>query len=59
LATPLSGGMAPVFQSLGLDLIGNQLETNDYKAALLEPPCKISKRCKRWLEGASKGALLS
>lgn len=37
LATPLSGGMAPVFQSLGLDLIRNQVETNDYKAALLEP----------------------
>jgi hypothetical protein len=37
LATPLSGGMYPVFQALGLDLIRNQVETNAYKAALLEP----------------------
>ena len=37
LATPVSAGMYPVFQSLGLDLIRNQVETNPYKAALLEP----------------------
>ena len=37
LATPLSGGMYPVFQALGLDLIRNQVETNAYKAALIEP----------------------
>lgn len=37
LATPVSGGMYPVFRSLGLDLIRNQVETNPYKAALLEP----------------------
>lgn len=37
LATPLAGGMAPVFQALGLDLIRNQVETNEYKAELLEP----------------------
>ncbi len=37
LATPLEGGMYPVFQALGLDLIRNQVETNEYKAALLEP----------------------
>ena len=37
LPTPLSGGMAPVFQALGLDLVRNQVETNDYKAALLDP----------------------
>ena len=37
LATPVSGGMYPVFQALGLDLIRNQVETNAYKAALLEP----------------------
>lgn len=37
LATPVSGGMYPVFQALGLDLIRNQVETNDYKAALIEP----------------------
>ena len=36
LATPLSGGMAPVFQALGLDLIRNQVETNEYKAALIQ-----------------------
>jgi hypothetical protein len=37
LATPVSGGMYPVFQALGLDLIRNQVETNPYKAALIEP----------------------
>lgn len=37
LATPLSGGMAPVFEALGLDLVRNQVEINDYKAALIEP----------------------
>jgi len=37
LATPVSGGMYPVFQALGLDLIRNQVETNAYKAALIEP----------------------
>jgi Ser/Thr protein kinase RdoA (MazF antagonist) len=37
LATPVSGGMYPVFQALGLDLIRNQVETNAYKAALLDP----------------------
>ncbi|MFZ1862763.1 MAG: phosphotransferase [Polyangiales bacterium] len=37
LATPVSGGMAPVFQALGLDLIRHQVETNAYKAALIEP----------------------
>jgi hypothetical protein len=37
LATPVAGGMYPVFQALGLDLIRNQVETNEYKAALLEP----------------------
>ena len=36
LATPVAGGMYPVFQALGLDLIRNQVETNAYKAALLE-----------------------
>ena len=37
LATPVAGGMYPVFQALGLDLIRNQVETNAYKSALLEP----------------------
>lgn len=37
LATPLSGGMYPVFQALGLDLVRNQVQTNPYKAALIEP----------------------
>ena len=37
LATPRSGGMYPVFQALGLDLIRNQVETNPFKAELLEP----------------------
>ena len=37
LPTPLSGGMAPVFQALGLDLVRNQVETNEYKAALIAP----------------------
>lgn len=37
LATPVSGGMAPVFRAMGLDLIRNQVETNAYKAALIEP----------------------
>jgi aminoglycoside phosphotransferase (APT) family kinase protein len=37
LATPVSGGMYPVFQALGLDLIRNQVETNEYKAALIAP----------------------
>ncbi len=37
LATPVSGGMYPVFRALGLGLIRNQVETNAYKAALIEP----------------------
>jgi hypothetical protein len=37
LATPVSGGMYPVFQALGLDLIRNQVESNPYKAALIDP----------------------
>ncbi|MGB9339052.1 MAG: phosphotransferase [Polyangiales bacterium] len=37
LATPVSGGMYPVFQALGLDLIRNQVETNAYKAELIMP----------------------
>lgn len=37
LPTPLSGGMYPVFQALGLDLVRNQVETNAYKAAAIEP----------------------
>jgi hypothetical protein len=37
LATPVSGGMYPVFRALGLDLIRNQVETNAYKAAAIEP----------------------
>ena len=37
LATPVSGGMYPVFRALGLDLIRNQVETNAYKAAMIEP----------------------
>jgi hypothetical protein len=37
LATPLAGGMYPVFQALGLDLIRNQVETNAYKAAAISP----------------------
>lgn len=37
LATPISGGMYPTFQALGLDLIRNQVETNAYKAEALEP----------------------
>jgi hypothetical protein len=37
IATPVSGGMYPVFRALGLDLIRNQVETNAYKAALIEP----------------------
>jgi hypothetical protein len=37
LPTPVSGGMYPVFQAIGLDLIRNQVETNAYKAALIEP----------------------
>lgn len=37
LATPLSGGMYPVFQALGLDLVRNQVQANPYKAALIEP----------------------
>lgn len=37
LATPVSGGMAPVFEALGLDLIRHQVQTNAYKAALIEP----------------------
>jgi hypothetical protein len=37
LATPVSGGMFPVFQALGLDLIRNQVETNAYKAAAISP----------------------
>jgi hypothetical protein len=37
LATPISGGMYPTFQTLGLDLIRNQVETNAYKAEALEP----------------------
>ncbi len=35
--TPVSGGMAPVFEALGLDLVRNQVDTNEYKAALIEP----------------------
>ena len=37
LATPVSGGMYPVFRALGLGLIRNQVETNPYKAAAIEP----------------------
>lgn len=37
LATPVSGGMYPTFRAIGLDLIRNQVETNDYKAAAIEP----------------------
>ena len=37
LATPVSGGMYPVFRALGLDLIRNQVETNAYKAAMIAP----------------------
>ena len=37
LATPVSAGMYPVFRALGLDLIRNQVETNAYKAAMIEP----------------------
>jgi len=37
LATPVAGGMYPVFQALGLDLIRNQVETNAYKAAAISP----------------------
>lgn len=37
LATPVSGGMYPVFQAMGLDLVRNQVETNPYKAAAIEP----------------------
>ena len=37
LATPVSGGMYPVFEALGLDLVRNQVDTNPYKAALLAP----------------------
>ena len=37
LATPLSGGMYPTFRAIGLDLIRNQVDTNEYKAALIQP----------------------
>jgi aminoglycoside phosphotransferase (APT) family kinase protein len=37
LATPVSGGMYPVFRALGLDLIRNQVETNACKAAMIAP----------------------
>jgi hypothetical protein len=37
LATPIAGGMYPVFQALGLDLIRNQVETNAYKAEAIAP----------------------
>jgi hypothetical protein len=37
LATPISGGMYPVFQALGLDLIRNQVDTNAYKAQAIAP----------------------
>lgn len=37
LATPVSGGMYPVFRALGLGLIQNQVKTNPYKAAAIEP----------------------
>ena len=37
LATPMSGGMYPVFRALGLDLIRNQVDTNPYKAVAIEP----------------------
>jgi len=40
LATPVAGGMFPVFQALGLDLIRNQVETNAYKAAAISPLSK-------------------
>ncbi len=37
VATPRSGGMYPVFRALGLDIIRNQLQTQPFKAELLEP----------------------
>ncbi|MGB8328788.1 MAG: phosphotransferase [Polyangiales bacterium] len=37
LATPVAGGMFPVFQALGLELVRHQVETNAYKAAAIEP----------------------
>ena len=37
LPTPRSGGMYPVFQALGLDLIRNQIETNPFKRELVAP----------------------
>jgi len=37
LATPIAGGMYPVFRALGLDLIRNQIETNAYKAEAIAP----------------------
>jgi aminoglycoside phosphotransferase (APT) family kinase protein len=37
LATPRSGGMYPVFQALGLDMIRNQIAQNPFKANLIAP----------------------
>jgi aminoglycoside phosphotransferase (APT) family kinase protein len=37
VATPRSGGMYPVFQALGLDIVRNQLEHNPFKADLIAP----------------------
>ena len=37
VATPRSGGMYPVFQALGLDIIRNQVETSPFKAELIAP----------------------
>ncbi|MBW2507400.1 MAG: phosphotransferase [Deltaproteobacteria bacterium] len=37
VATPRSGGMYPVFRTLGLDLIRNQVETNPFKGDLIAP----------------------
>ncbi|MEM7437789.1 MAG: phosphotransferase [Myxococcota bacterium] len=37
VATPVSGGMFPVFRALGLDLIRNQVETYPYKQLAIAP----------------------
>ena len=37
VATPQSGGMYPVFQALGRDIIRNQLERNAFKVDLIAP----------------------
>jgi hypothetical protein len=37
LATPCSGGMYPVFNGIGLDLIRDQVEKNEFKAQLIAP----------------------